>query len=242
VQVGEEDVQLDDVLQLATSGFGHQGQIVEHAAYLGFKALDHFHGLGIQRDLAGQVHSVTHLDGLRVGTDCGRGVFTGDDLLVHEGLHWVQFFKRVIRTTPCRARIRLISCERCSRPRTRSASCTTLILPSRSPTLILSMLASATVILVASWAMMPRGWSISALSSIVHSPLTFLSQVRCRICTLLPRCSARLLQVYWWMTMALARVMKPTMGSPGIGLRQRAKLTTFPSVPRSASGAPSLLG
>src|SRR5690606_34161381 len=153
VQVGEEDVQLDDVLQLATSGFGHQGQIVEHAAYLGFKALDHFHGLGIQRDLAGQVHSVTHLDGLRVGTDRGRGVFTGDDLLVHEGLHWVQFFKRVIRTTPCRARIRLISCERCSRPRTRSASCTTLILPSRSSTLILSMLASATVILVASWAM-----------------------------------------------------------------------------------------
>src|SRR5690606_41425707 len=79
VQVGEEHVQLDDVLQLATSGFGPQGQVVEHAAYQGFKGLDHFHGLGIQRDLAGQVHSVTHLDGLRVGTDRGRGVFTGDD-------------------------------------------------------------------------------------------------------------------------------------------------------------------
>src|SRR5690606_4916963 len=55
VQVGEEDVQLDDVLQLAARGFGHQRQVVEYPAYLGFKAFDHFHGRRVQWNLAGQV-------------------------------------------------------------------------------------------------------------------------------------------------------------------------------------------
>src|SRR5690606_16825395 len=88
VQVGQEDVQLDDVLQLAAGGFGHQCQVVEYPADLGFEALDHFHGLRVQRDLSGQIHGIADLDRLGVGADRGGSVFAGDDLLVHECLHW----------------------------------------------------------------------------------------------------------------------------------------------------------
>src|SRR5690606_31772295 len=89
VQVGQVDVQLDDVLQLATSRFGYQRQVVEHAADLGFEAFNHFHGFRVQRDLARQVHGVADLDGLGVRADRRGRVLAGNDLLVHECLHWM---------------------------------------------------------------------------------------------------------------------------------------------------------
>ena len=47
-QVGEEDVQLDDVLERTASGFGHGLEVFEDLYGLCFEAFNQFHGFWVQ--------------------------------------------------------------------------------------------------------------------------------------------------------------------------------------------------
>ena len=82
-QISEEDVELDDILQRTASGFGHGLEVLENLHGLGFEALDQFHCLGIQRNLAGQVNGIAGLDRLGVGADGSGGLVGVDDGLAH---------------------------------------------------------------------------------------------------------------------------------------------------------------
>src|SRR5450830_1726803 len=83
-QVGEEDVQLDDVLERTAGGFGHGLQVFEDLYGLGFEAFHQFHGFRVQGNLAGHVDGVPGLDRLGVGADGGRCLVAADNGLAHE--------------------------------------------------------------------------------------------------------------------------------------------------------------
>src|SRR5690606_28876587 len=72
-QVGQEDVELDDILQRAAGRFGHGLEVLEHLYGLRFETFHQLHALRVQRDLPGQVDGVADLDGLRIGADGGGG-------------------------------------------------------------------------------------------------------------------------------------------------------------------------
>lgn len=82
-EVGEEDIQLDDVLERATGCFGHGLQVFEYLYGLCFEALHQFHGLRVQWDLPGHVHGIAGLDRLGIGADSRWGLVAGDHALAH---------------------------------------------------------------------------------------------------------------------------------------------------------------
>src|SRR3990167_8754238 len=82
-EVGEENVQFDDVFEAATGRFGHRLEVLEHLYGLGFKAFDQLHGGGVEGDLPGHVDGVAGFDRLRVSADGGRGFVAADNGLVH---------------------------------------------------------------------------------------------------------------------------------------------------------------
>ena len=82
-QVGEEDVQLGDVVQVAAGSLDHRLEVLEHLDGLLLEAFHQFHGLRVQRDLPGHVDGIAGLDGLGVGADGGRGVVGVDNGLGH---------------------------------------------------------------------------------------------------------------------------------------------------------------
>src|SRR5450830_1199338 len=100
-QVGEEDVQLDDVLERTASRFGHGLQVFEDLYGLGFEAVHQFHGFRVEGNLAGHVDGVASLDRLGVGADGGWGFVAADNGLAHEQV-------------PCNGRLRRRAIELCA--------------------------------------------------------------------------------------------------------------------------------
>ena len=83
-EVSEEDVQLDDVLERTAGSFSHGLEVFKDLYGLGFEAFNQFHGLWVQRDLAGHVDGVARLDRLGISADGSWSFIAGDNCLGHE--------------------------------------------------------------------------------------------------------------------------------------------------------------
>ena len=85
-QIGEEDVQLDDLGERAAGGLADRLEIVEHLDDLRAHVLaDELHRAGHERNGAGEIDGAAGLDGLRVGADGVRCLVGADGLTGHGG-------------------------------------------------------------------------------------------------------------------------------------------------------------
>src|SRR5690606_9879302 len=91
VEVGQEQSQLDDVVEGAARLFDDGLHVGESLAHLGVEVLrDQVAGAGFEADLSGQVDRLAAGDSyrLRVRADGGRGGVGMDDLLAHGPYPW----------------------------------------------------------------------------------------------------------------------------------------------------------
>ncbi len=83
-EIGQEDIQFDDIPKAASGGLGHGFEVVEHAADLHVHAaFDQRHGGGVQRNLAGQINRVADFYGLGVGADRFGSLVSLNNLFCH---------------------------------------------------------------------------------------------------------------------------------------------------------------
>jgi hypothetical protein len=81
--VGEQERQLDDVVERPTRCLGHRLQVGDYLPRLRLEPVAEIAGRRVEADLPGQIHGVTRADCLRVRTDRGGGVAGLDRVLAH---------------------------------------------------------------------------------------------------------------------------------------------------------------
>src|SRR5581483_11937918 len=83
-EIGEQQRDLDDVVELAPGRLRHRAQVLQHLVRLVLDAIDQVASRGIEADLARHVDGVADADRLRVRADRRRRVLGMDLLLAHD--------------------------------------------------------------------------------------------------------------------------------------------------------------